>query len=172
MYYLLDLHNFPPKHVSFFLSFVSSSNEFPAGMEGRSRDPDLFMAKQAAINHIFSETKHTFGDTFILLLAGQQEWMFVLILLIIISPDDRNGISAKFYFWQRVFFRHFLSVGSILWKFTELIQSRQVKATTTTNFRPNAPDFQTSYSCGPKSCVILDQLMFYLWTNNCPTCQG
>ena len=54
-----------------FLSFVSSSNEFPAGMEGRSRDPDLFMAKQAAINYIFSETKHTFGDTFILLLASQ-----------------------------------------------------------------------------------------------------
>ena len=71
MYYLLDLHNFRPKHVSFFLSFVSSSNEFPAGMEGRSRDPDLFMAKQAAINYIFSETKHTFGDTFILLLASQ-----------------------------------------------------------------------------------------------------
>ena len=57
----------------FFLSFVSSSNEFPAGMEGRSRDPDLFMAKQAAINYIFSETKNTFGDTFILLLAGKQE---------------------------------------------------------------------------------------------------
>ena len=71
MYYLLDLHNFPPKHISFFLSFVSSSNEFPAGMEGRSRDPDLFMAKQAAINYIFSETKHTFGDTFILLLASR-----------------------------------------------------------------------------------------------------
>ena len=98
--------------------------------------------------------------------------MFVLILLIIISlswgdavnPDDRNGISAKLYFWQRVFFRHFLSVGSILWKFTEIIQSRQVKATTTTNFQPNAPDFQTSFNCsyGAKSGVILDQLMFYL----------
>ena len=85
---------------------MSSSNEFPAGMEGRSRDPDLFMAKQAAINYIFSETKHTFGDTFILLLASQQELMFVLILLIIISLSwgdavisyDRNGITAKVFF--------------------------------------------------------------------------
>ena len=64
-------YTIPPKHVSFFLSFVSSCNEFPAGMEGRSRDPDLFMAKQAAINYIFSETKHTLGDTFILLLASR-----------------------------------------------------------------------------------------------------
>ena len=70
--------------ICFFLSFVSSSNEFPAGMEGRSRDPDLFMAKQAAINYIFSETKHTFGDTF--LFHCGQNWDFIFW-----SPDIYGG---------------------------------------------------------------------------------